>query len=111
MVEPQEGRPSTYFEIGSLSFSLPWRCSIRIASAVNCFDTDAISKRVLVVSGVFVARSARPPAPAQTTRPCFATAAEHPGWVALTRVATAWSLLVFFALTAANAAARATVAA
>src|SRR3954465_3130257 len=111
MVEPQEGRPPKYFEIGSLSFSLPWRCSMRIASAVNCLDTDAISKRVLVVSGVFVARSARPPAPAQTTRPCLATAAEHPGWLAFTRVVTAWSLFTLFAASLASAASRATVAA
>ena len=78
---------------------------------MNCFDTEAMSKRVLVVSGVFVARSARPPAPAQTTRPCLATAAEHPGCVAFTRAVTAWSLFVLFEASLACAASRATVAA
>jgi hypothetical protein len=40
--------------------------------------------------------------------PCLATAAEHPGRVAFTRVAIAWSLFVLFA---ASVAARAAVAA
>ena len=72
--------------------SRPSRCSIRMAVAVNCFDTDAMSKRVCVVSGVPVARSARPPAPAQVTAPSTATAAEHPGPLAGTSSASAASL-------------------
>src|SRR4051794_2720613 len=111
MVAPHGGSPSTYFAIGSLSLSLPWRCSIRIASAVNCLDTDALAKRGVVVSGAFVARSARPPAPAQTTRPCLATAAEHPGWAAFTKVVTARSLFAVLAARVARAASRARVGA
>src|SRR3954462_3781215 len=107
MVAPHGGSPSTYFAIGSLSLSLPWRCSIRIASAVNCLDTDAMSKRVLVVSGAFVARSARPPAPAQTTPPGLATAGEHPGWAAFTKGVTARSPFVGLAAGVARAASRA----
>ncbi len=47
--------------------------------AVNCLDTDAMSNRVAVVRGVPASLSASPDAPAHTTEPSSATAAEHPG--------------------------------
>src|ERR1700712_1651978 len=100
IVAPHAGSPSTYIPTGSLSLSLPSRWSMRIAVAVNCFDTDAMSKRVDVVSGAPVARSARRPAPAHFTVPSTATAAEHPGLVAGTSATTARSLDVFFSCSA-----------
>ena len=51
-----------------------------------------MSKRVDGVSGVAVARSAMPSAPAQTTVPCTPTAAEQPGMAGSTRVASSASL-------------------
>ncbi len=67
IVSDHSGRSSTYAPTGSASDSSPSCWSMRIAVAVNCFETDAMSNRVAVVTGVPAARSARPPALARMT--------------------------------------------
>jgi hypothetical protein len=78
-VEAQSGIPGTYAPMGSDRASVPSRCSMRMAVAVNCFEIEAMSKRVVVVTGMPASRSARPAAPAQATSPRIPTAAEQPG--------------------------------
>ena len=57
--------------------------------AVNCLDTEAMSNRVAVVSGVPDVTLANPRALAHTTPPSTAAAAEHSGPSAGTAASTA----------------------
>jgi hypothetical protein len=63
----------------SSSDILPSSTNNRIAVAVNCFDTEAMSNAVSFVILAPVSTSARPRVPAQTTSPSIPTAAEQPG--------------------------------
>src|SRR6478735_6686703 len=85
----QAGRPATWADSGSVRARAPSNESSSTAVAVNCLDTDAMSNRVAVVSGVPEATSASPRALAHTTRPSTAPAAEHPGPSAGTAASTA----------------------
>lgn len=63
----QSGSSGTYWDIGSSSVSFPASTSSRIAVAVNCLDTDAMSNTVSVVILAPDARSAMPRTPDQIT--------------------------------------------
>ena len=82
-VDAHAGNSVRYFDSGSSSESLPDPASSRAALAVNCLDTEPMSKTVSVVIASPVAMSAAPRSPVQTTLPAEPTAAEQPGPPAL----------------------------
>ena len=63
----------------SFSVSLPASTSNSSAVAVNCLDTEAISKTVFAVIALPVDMSANPRTPVQMPFPLMPTAAEQPG--------------------------------